>query len=68
MFWESDPLGIVQEIKTQPYEQVVFAQSRIRTGEKVIHKIFWDFVIQTDDLILVRRSDVVIKKKQKKPT
>ena len=31
--------------------------------ENEMHKIFWDFEIQTDHLILVKRPDLVLIKK-----
>ena len=34
--------------------------------ENEMQKIFWDFEMQTDHLISVRRSDLVISKKEKK--
>ena len=34
--------------------------------ENVLHKILWDFEIQTDLLISARRLDLVIVKKKKK--
>ena len=43
---------------------MVYAQTRIRPGEW--DRITWDFVIQTDHLIPVRRLNVVIVKKKKK--
>ena len=36
--------------------------------ENVIHKLLWDFNIQTDHLILARRPDLIIIKKKKKRT
>ena len=33
--------------------------------ENETHNILWDFEIQTDNLVSIRRSDVVIVKKKK---
>ena len=41
-----------------------YAQTRIRSENKT-HKILWDFEIQTDELIPVRRPDRVLIKKKK---
>ena len=57
---EGDPLGIVQEVKIWPYEQMVYAQPRICSG-----KVLWDIEIQTNHIIAIRRPDLVIVKKKK---
>ena len=52
---ESDSLGIVQEIEIKPYNQMVDGKPESVLENKT-HRILWDFVIQTDHLILARRS------------
>ena len=39
------------------------AESTLKNG---MHKILWDFEIQTDPLILARRPDIVLIDKKKK--
>ena len=53
---QGDPLGIVQETEICTYEQMVYAQPRIRR----------DFEIQTDYRTPARRPEFVIVKKRKK--
>ena len=50
---KGDPQGIVQEIEIRPHYQMVCAQNKIRTER---HKILWDFEIQADHLISVKRQ------------
>ena len=64
--WEGDPLGIVQEIKISPYNQMVYAQTRIRPWKKKTHKILWDVKIQTDHPILARRLHLIFNWQEKK--
>ena len=54
---KGDSQEIVREIEIWQYESVL---------ENEIHKVLWDFEIQTDHLITVRQSDQVINKKKKK--
>ena len=62
---DGDPLEIVQEIEIWPYYQMVHAQIRILQARE-IHKILWDFEIQTDKQIPATRPNLVITKKKKK--
>ena len=43
---------------------MIYAQTRIPPKNET-HKIFWDFVIETDHSIPVRKSDVVLINKKK---
>ena len=54
-------MGIVQEIKIWPYEQVVYAQPGICPGEWDVQN-YLDFEIQRDPLISTRPSDSQQKK------
>ena len=54
--WESNSLGIVQEIEFWPYYQIVYARRRF-CFEKETIKILLDYVLQTDYLIPARRLD-----------
>ena len=53
----------MQEILIWPYEQIVYAQPSICSGEW--DKLSWDFDIQTDHLISARRSNLIIINKKK---
>ena len=53
---ESNPLGIVQEIKI---DHRIHAQTRIRHRKWNAKKI-WDFKIETDLLIPARKTDLEI--------
>ena len=59
-----DMPGIVQGI--WPYHQMVYAQTGIRPGEWDA-KFFWDFVIQTEQLIPARRPDLTLVGKENEP-
>ena len=50
---KGDSLGIERGIKIWPYLQIVYAQIRIFPG---MNKILWDFQLQMDPLMQVRRS------------
>ena len=58
--------------KTNPtHTNKLYMQNLEYVLEKETHKLLWDFAMQTDHLILVRRQDLVIvnnkkKKKRKK--
>ena len=52
------PLGIIQEIKILPKYQIVYKLESILKNE--MHKILWDFEIQTDHLILGRKPGLVL--------
>ena len=64
---KGNPLGNVQETEIWPCNQMVYAQTIIRTG-KGTHKILWDFEIQMDYLIPATDQTLwwLTKKKKKK--
>ena len=51
----ADLLGTVQEIEISADYNMLYVQPRIL--ENAVHKILWDFEIQTDNLIPARRPD-----------
>ena len=55
----------MQEVQIWPFEQMVYAQPRIRPRNEM-PKVLWDFEIQTNPLISARRLDLVIVKRRKK--
>ena len=62
---QGDPRGDGQEFEIWPYEQTVYAQPSICPNGW--HIKLWAFDIQTDHLISVTRTDlIVINKKRKK--
>ena len=65
---EGDPLGIVQEIEIWPYEQVVYAQPRICSGEWDTQTSlgFWDTSRSPNLSQMTRPTDNKKKKKKKK--
>ena len=44
------------EIEIWPFEQVIDAHSRTTILENEMHKILWDFEIQTDHLLSARQT------------
>ena len=58
-------MGNVQEISIRPYRQMEYAQPE-SVIENDSHKLLWDFEIQTDHLIQVRRPDLIIINTKKK--
>ena len=63
-YGESDPLEIVQEILIWSYEQVVYAQPGIRSGElDTLSSLGVE--VQADQLISARRPDLWYWKKKK---
>ena len=57
--WKGDLKWTVQEIKNWQYEQ------RESVLENKTHKILWDFKLQTDHVIAVRRPEFLLIKKEK---
>ena len=66
MSGEGDPLGIVQEIKIWPYEQVVYAQPRTSPGEWDVQISLWFWVTNRSPNLsqTTRPSDSQQKKKK----
>ena len=59
---EDDLLGIVPE--TEIYHTMKLCGRKLECVlENATHDILWDFEIKTGDLILTRRTDLVIHKK-----
>ena len=59
---QGDSLGIEQIIEIWPYEQIVYTQPESTLGNEM-HKLLWDFEIQTYDLISARWHDLRISNK-----
>ena len=62
---QGDPLGNVQEFKFD-HANKWYMHNPALVLENDTHKLLWDFDIQTDPLISVRRSDLIIIKIKKK--
>ena len=56
---QDDPLGNVQEISIRPYKKW-YMHNPAPVLESDRHKLLWVFDIQTDQLILARRADLII--------
>ena len=62
--WQGDPLGNVQEIEI--WHLKWYMPHPVPVIENDIHKLLWDFNIQTDHLISARRQDLIIMNKKKR--
>ena len=56
---QGDPLGIVQEIKLD-HTNKWYMYNPAAVLENVMHKLLWDFEIQTDHIISARQPDLII--------
>ena len=62
--WESNPVGIVQKVQLC-HSNKWYMHKQESVVDNEMHKILWDFEIQMDHLILIRKPDQLINKKKK---
>ena len=66
MGWQGDPQGIVQEVQIDHMNKLYMHNPEF-VLENEMHKLLWDFEIQTDHVISARASDSKKKKAGNQP-